>query len=163
MKTVEVRTIEGKGEGVFALKGFEEGETILVLDGEVWEKDLDRGYEEGVDHRGGPIGREGDKVLFLASNSPWVYLNHSCEPNAGIINDKELVARKAIKKGEEITQDYSAIDIEGITGGRKHLSMTCHCSSKNCRGKITSYDLLEENTKESLRPYLNSVVKELYD
>ncbi len=48
-----------------------------------------------------------------------MYMNHSCDPNAGIINDRKLVASKDIHKGGEITIDYSTLDIESITQGSK--------------------------------------------
>ena len=48
---------------------------------------------------------------------PWIYMNHSCDSNAGVVDDRKLVAAKDIKKGEEITVDYSSYDIESPTGG----------------------------------------------
>lgn len=163
MKTTEVKETKGKGKGVFALRDFNEGEFILNLDGETWEKDSNEEYDERVDPPGGPIGRKKGKIVYLASKSNWVYINHSCSPNAGLVNDKDFVARKKIKKGEEITQDYSAIDIEGIKAGKKALGMSCNCGSENCRGEILSYDLLDKKTQENLRPFLTSTLVKFYN
>jgi len=162
MKTI-VKETKNKGKGVYALKDIKKGETILYLDGEIWEKENNKEYNEDTDPNGGPIGRRNNYIQYLKSESDWVYINHSCDANSGLINDKKLIARKNIKEGEEITQDYSAIDIEGIKGGKKELGMKCQCVSNNCRRIIVSYDKLDEKTKKELRPYVNSVLIKLYN
>ena len=46
-----------------------------------------------------------NKYLDLAK--PFIYINHSCDPNAGIRKKAELFALKSIQKGDEITYDYA--------------------------------------------------------
>jgi hypothetical protein len=62
------------------------------------------------------------------------YVNHSCEPNAGIwdigicYRDRpHLRAKRFIRAGEEITVDYNLTE----AGGNK---VPCNCRSERCRG-----------------------------
>ena len=51
--------------------------------------------------------------LFLASVPPFDpadFVNHSCDPNCGIVGAVLLVARRAIEAGEEICFDYAMTD-----------------------------------------------------
>ena len=73
---------------------------------------------------------------FIGKNS-WVndpqvlnYINHSCDSNIKLDISKEkpiLIAKRDIKKGEEMTCDYN----ETEKGGNK---VACNCGSKKCRG-----------------------------
>lgn len=76
-----------------------------------------------------------------------MYLNHSCEPNAGIKNNRHLVAMRPIKKGEEIVFDYAMNNIDG-------WKMECECGSKNCRKVVLTFDALDNETKEKYRDYV---------
>jgi SET domain-containing protein len=59
------------------------------------------------------------------------YINHCCEPNVWTLITKGHIlymAKRAIKKGEELTVDYCfAKDVERVE---------CRCGAKNCRGTI---------------------------
>lgn len=64
--------------------------------------------------------------------SPEKYVNHSCDPNTEIKNRRDMAMRD-IKKGEEITSDY--------TGQGSSTSFICKCGSEKCRGFIKRFDL----------------------
>lgn len=58
-----------------------------------------------------PTDQDGPYVLWLEDQGILVecnlkYINHSEKPNACYCEDLDVVAVKAIKKGEEITHDY---------------------------------------------------------
>ncbi len=76
-----------------------------------------------------------DEVLVTWSSDPeqWSPINHSCDPNAWI-EGLDLVARRGIEAGEEITVEYATF-IAG-TGA----SFDCHCGAGGCRGRITPAD-----------------------
>ena len=79
-----------------------------------------------------------DENLYFAAVSdtdiePGDYLNHSCDPNAGIQNSIKIVAMRDIQPGEEITFDYAMSE-------SRELSLECACGKENCRKKITSDD-----------------------
>lgn len=56
--------------------------------------------------------------------------NHSCDANAGVKGQNVLIARRDIKKGEEVCFDYETTDTEG-------LDYICKCGAKDCRKNIT--------------------------
>jgi len=159
---VEIKDVEGKGKGIFALKDFKEGEFILEITGEVIETEHPEEYPEEITEHWAPLGKEGNKYRFIKPESPWMYMNHSCDSNAGIINDRKLVAARDIKKGEEITIDYSAMDIESVTFGKKQLSMECKCCSKNCRKIIKTFDQLDKKDQDRLKKFLSPYLRKKY-
>lgn len=159
---VEIKSVEGKGKGIFASDDYKKGEHILDITGEVIETRHPEGYPEEITEHWAPIGREGDKFRFIKPEPPWMYMNHSCDSNAGVINNRELIAKRDIKKEEEITTDYSAFDIEALTHGKKEMEMTCKCGNKNCRRKIKTFDQLSKKYQEKLKPYLNDYMKKKY-
>lgn len=66
------------------------------------------------------------------------YLNHSCEPNAGIKGQIFLMAMRDIEPDEEVTFDYAMClhRVEGLPPYR----MECLCGKDNCRKIITDDD-----------------------
>jgi len=69
-------------------------------------------------------------------------VNHSCDPNAGLIidgNEADLIAIRDIAEGEEIFFDYST------TLDEDDFEMTCHCGSNRCRGRIRDGKYLPED------------------
>lgn len=163
MKTIEVKKTDKKGYGVYALKEFKKGDTILFIGGIVWEREDTINYPHEFNPKWNPIGRRENMIQFLYSKDEWIYINHHCNSNCGLINDRELVAKKDIKIGEEITQDYSTLDIEAINGSAKELEMKCQCGYEKCRKIITTFDRLPKEKQDELYPYLNSSVKEMYN
>lgn len=76
-----------------------------------------------------------DEVLVTWSSDPeqWSPINHSCDPNAWI-EGLDLVARRPIEPGDEITVEYATFI--GGTGA----SFDCHCGADDCRATITPHD-----------------------
>jgi hypothetical protein len=62
------------------------------------------------------------------------YVNHSCNPNAGLSGQIGLVAMRDIKIGEEVCFDYAMCDT------MPYDEFTCGCGSLNCRGKVGGDD-----------------------
>ena len=59
------------------------------------------------------------------------FINHSCDPNTFFRctpERAEVYARRAIRKGEELTCDYGDSQHEG--------RLPCRCGAANCRGFI---------------------------
>lgn len=128
MLTVEVRESLIKGLGVFALRPFPPGEVIrcISLVREITpEAPLRPDCGERHDHCFYPDGR-----VFLVG-FPDRHFNHGCDPNAytrSTGHSTEVVARRDIKPGEEITGDYLINTAEGD-------SWSCNCGASRCRGK----------------------------
>jgi uncharacterized protein len=59
------------------------------------------------------------------------YINHSCDPNTFFRctpERAEVYARRAIRRGEELTCDYGESQHNG--------TLKCRCGAKKCRGYI---------------------------
>ena len=59
---------------------------------------------------------------------PARFVNHSCDPNTFLHNFCGI-AKRDIKKGEEITEDYSKEN-------NPDFRLECKCGSKNCKGIV---------------------------
>lgn len=124
------------GHGVFATQAFVPGQPILLLAGpvlrhaEVLARGRDRVYalQIGADE-------------YLDTMPPGRYANHSCDPNAGIMNDRMLIALRSIEPGEEIRFDYST------TMTQDHWTMECRCGEPICRRVILDFHHLPPITQ----------------
>ena len=132
MTEVIVAESEIHGLGVFAVRDFAEGETVLLMDdSRVVNDDHPLRPELGeFDYHCDYL--EGGKVIF--QQYPERHINSSCDPNAFAKRSggtSRLVARRFIKAGEEITYDY----IIDCHGGQV---WQCRCGSRRCRDTIVS-------------------------
>lgn len=129
---VQNRDVTG-GKAVFARDVIEPGELIGVWSGRIVTADeLD---ELPADIRRHTVQVE--EGLYLASLSPDEapdFINHSCEPNAGLDGQVAIVALARILPGEEVTIDYAMCD------GSPYDEFDCACGSALCRGRVTGED-----------------------
>lgn len=130
------------GKAVFAKKPFAKGEEIIRFNGRRFTyKELPSPYNK-VKDRYVQIG----KNLYLGPSGSFDdFINHSCNPNSGlVINSKKaiLYAIKPIKNFEEITWDYST------TMDEDDWEIDCNCGSKNCRERIRDFKWLPKKVQE---------------
>jgi len=127
------RRAGGKGWGSFATAAIAPGETVAAFGGyvvtaaQLAELQLDR------QHRSIQI----DADLFLAPGEqpePGDLINHSCEPNCGLVGTQILVAMREIAIGEELSFDYAMCDASDYD------EFTCLCGTASCRGVVTGSD-----------------------
>lgn len=131
------------GTGVFTILPIQKGEKILNFEGELIPRsprtenllipEDDRYIQVGIDLFIGPSGKIDD------------HINHSCNPNTGVMiinNTAKLLAIKNIQPDEELTYDYS------IQMYNEPWSMECHCGSSNCRKIIREYRFLTKEIKD---------------
>ena len=131
-----------EGRGVFANKDFKKGDALLPFTGplltfeEFSPSDTefeDHSLQIGKDLYIGPSGGIDDLV------------NHSCDPNTGLViegSDVRLVAIKDIKTGEEVVWDYST------TMAEDKWEMDCACGSSVCRKKIRDFKHLRKDLQQ---------------
>ena len=123
------------GLGIFAAKAFKAGDPIVVdEDGDYYKGAITEAeaVAAGFDLSVHCFQIDIDRYL-LPHGSIDDLINHSCEPNAGIILTAlgyRLVAIRDILPGQQITYDYSTY----ISNPREQL--TCSCGSGHCRGTI---------------------------
>jgi hypothetical protein len=73
---------------------------------------------------------------YIMCPTPFLYSNHSCDPNGGLTANLHMIALRDIEPGEEICWDYSTSMME------RSWEMVCHCGSPLCRGVVRDFDLL---------------------
>jgi len=140
---VEVKSMDGIGLGVFAVRDIEPNTTIAVFEGERYESGSALGLpEQMVDH------------AIQISNCEFVHganglaelCNHSCSPNSGIRNLVEIFAARRILAGEQVCWDYRCSEDSDWTLNQ------CQCGSDQCSGTIMGFGSLREEIKSE---YLN--------
>ena len=124
------------GKGVFARKTFKPGEKILQFRGRLYTR---REYLGKVNPEKCHYMQISDELFLGPTTSPDNFVNHCCEPNAGlkVENNKAfLVAVNTIQVGDEITFDYSTSMAED------HWEMDCACGAPTCRGRVRDFKFL---------------------
>ena len=78
-----------------------------------------------------------DDNLYLVTGEtpePGDMLNHSCEPNCGLMGGTVLLAMRDIARGEELCFDYATCD------SSDYDEFVCECGAATCRGKVSGQD-----------------------
>jgi hypothetical protein len=125
------------GLGIFANRDIARGETILKLSGPVVD------FTEAK--RRGPqnfLAIQIGEDRYIDTRPPGAFVNHSCDPNAGIRQDRNLVALRTIRKGREICFDYST------TVEQESFAMQCRCGAPGCRHVIKDFSTLPDHLRE---------------
>ncbi len=153
MFKVKVGDSKIQGKGLFAEKNFKRGDIVFIFKGKVvnWEVKDEKSSLYGPNWVG--IG----KNKWMDVVAPGVYINHSCEPNCGIKGKVSVTAIKNIKKGEEITIDYSITEIDNL------WHMTCNCGNKNCRKTIRSIQNLNDKIIRKYTPFIPTYFMNVYN
>lgn len=125
------------GQGLFADRDYQPGELIMILRGPRFGRQDP--LHETPD--GANLLQTGIRSYILLG-SPGVYANHSCDPNAGIMDNRRMVAIRAIVAGAEIRYDYST------TMDEDYWTMDCLCGAANCRGLVADFRYLPRPLRE---------------
>ncbi|HEU5056526.1 MAG TPA: SET domain-containing protein [Kofleriaceae bacterium] len=145
------------GRGVFARERIARGELLVVFAGTVLlGEEL---AELAADQR--RLVLQVDENHYLLSEvegcADWV--NHCCQPNAGLRGQVTLVAMRDIEAGEEICYDYAMSD------GSPYDDFDCRCGRVGCRTRISGDDWMLEELWERYRghfsPYLQARIDAL--
>ncbi len=125
------------GLGVFAKVPIKPRETIFYLTGRLID------FEEAVASEYGEHSIQIGLNRYVSPHSsagyphsPARYINHSCSPNSGFVDEIRLIALNQIHPGEEICFDYSTTMLE------RYWELDCLCGAAQCRGRIRDFDLL---------------------
>jgi hypothetical protein len=121
------------GKGVFARREFTAGSRILQFRGRIYSR---AEYLSKVNPVKCHYMQIGDNAFLGPTTTPDNFVNHCCEPNAGLVieNGKAwLVAITTIRPEDEITFDYSTSMAED------HWEMDCACGAASCRGRVRDF------------------------
>jgi SET domain-containing protein len=128
-----------KGKGIFTVGPIRKGTKFLRLRGpRLTQAQLKPGYETEHSIQIGP------DLLLGPSGELDDFVNHSCDPNSGVLivgMRAEYVAIRDIPAGEEITYDYST------TMSRDPWQMKCACGADACRGIIGEFRSLPDKVQ----------------
>ncbi len=150
--------------GTFAARDFKKGETIRFFEGDLYSRaEIHELIDSGKLNNDDPlqIGRDS----YIVCNEDSRQINHSCDPNAGIRGERELIALRDIKTGEEVTFDYSITAHPDITP--EIWTMPCNCGCEACRGNVQNISTIPLDrlatylAADAVPGYLIPVVTEL--
>jgi uncharacterized protein len=122
------------GKGLFASQNIVAGSVLCSVTGPLLNFQQTLQLKERESHC---LQIEQDQ--YILCDPPFLYSNHSCEPNCGLNAHHQLFALRDLYDGEELFWDYSTSMLE------RHWTMACKCGSVHCRKLITDFDLLPEN------------------
>ena len=105
----EIRISDTEGRGLFAKKQIRKGEIVSVRGGHIITLQMEEKIKKPDGYWGYPIA---DEFVLVPLNiqeveSVMMFLNHSCEPNVGILGQIIFVAMRDIDSDEELTIDYA--------------------------------------------------------
>lgn len=119
------------GWGVYSDRALRAGAPLFTFGGPLLDREQVRalGLAQAYTIQLGPR-------QYVDTTPPGRFTNHSCEPNAGIKDDRTLVALRDIAAGEEVCFDYST------TMSEQDWTMPCRCGATSCRTLIEDFHLL---------------------
>lgn len=141
LENLEVRESGEMGRGIFTRQPIQRGAEILKFDGRIITLEEILRRPASMECYPLQIGNG----LYLDIQPPESLVNHSCAPNAGILNDTWLVAMEDIPRGAQIFYDYSTTMLGDS------WRMNCRCGTPGCRGVVGEFTDLPV---EAMRKYL---------
>ena len=138
-KDLIIKKSKVAGSGLFANQSYKSGMVVLQPEGRILHsRDID--WET-----------LGERSMYYLQVSPWKYLepsdprlehlNHACNPNLGyksLDGKVSFVAIKPVRRGDEVTFDYSTTMLEEWDEDVSTLQK-CNCGARNCRGSIKDF------------------------
>jgi len=146
---------EKGGRGVYARVRLSRGELLVVFGGDVVPGDVLAGL--GSTARRFTLQVDEDTYLVSTRIGPADWVNHSCDPNAGVQGQITLVALRDIEPGEEICFDYAMSD------GSTYDEFDCQCGSSRCRGRVTGDDWRLPELRDRYRGYFSTFLEQRVD
>jgi SET domain-containing protein len=133
---LEVRHSPIAGSGLFATEPIAAGVVVIRLGGRLVNTvELRRLFADAAEDEYIDTFAVGDDVhIVLPPNTTAHFGNHSCDPSLWPVGALELVTRREVLSGEEITVDY------GLISDDETFRMDCSCNAPDCRRAVTGED-----------------------
>ena len=122
----------GVGVGVFVTEDIAKGTVVWILDrfDRVIGPDAIRAWPPAV-------RAVAERFGYIAPNGSWVVcwdhgrlMNHSCDPATVSVGSSLEIARRDLRRGDEVTCDYGTLNLTG--------ALRCLCGAPACRGEISA-------------------------
>ena len=155
--TVEFKNSNVEGTGLFAKQDIQSGQEVAKLGGVLVHKDNVTKYLSQVGNFGPQVNQDWFISPLTKKELPGA-INHSCEPNIGMVDELTFQTLKDIKTGEELAADYSQT---GLMNG-----FECNCGAANCKHQVNSDGWKDNNPHGELRNFLDkngATLKQLRD
>jgi len=153
----ESRVKPGGQRGAYARAPLAKGELIAIFGGAACTYERLMALPE--DLRSLSLQVEDELFLVPGQIGDGDYVNHSCNPNAGLSGQICVVAMRDIAAGEEVHFDYAMCD------SLPYDVFDCECGEPNCRGRVTGSDWrireLHERYAGYFSPYLQKRIDAL--
>jgi len=154
---IEIKDSPISGKGMFAKLNISEGTILIKWGGEFFTTEEKKGKNKK------------DFLIIQIDEDLWsiekrgkyesdYYINHSCDSNSWMIDGRTFVAKRNVKKGGEITVDYSLFESEDYIS-----KWRCKCGSLDCRKKITGKDCLLPKVRERYVSHFSPMVQKRID
>jgi hypothetical protein len=149
---IEIKSSGLGGKGLFARRDIKRGEVIFRFIGTIGDDAHTNGESLQV-----------DDGLFLQSTIFYDdYLNHSCDPDCFIDwKTLDLVAKRDIKRGEELSYDYCTSDWDDC-GLLEDWSFKCSCRAINCIGVMKGFKHLTREGKERRLAFVSPFLMKMF-
>jgi len=147
----EIRESSINEKGLFAKAFIAKDEIVVVRSGHIINDEELRRKRDVV----GDADLQISDVFYLAPLSReefkniMTFVNHSCEPNLGIMGNCIFVAMRDINIGEELYLDYAMFD-------NNDTSFVCNCANPTCRKTITGRDWKRKELQKKYGFYFSS-------
>lgn len=145
------------GHSVVAVQDITAGSLVAMLGGEVIDGETLAQFAPARIRRTMQVAE--NLYIWSSVDGPADWINHSCDPNAGLCGQIALVAMRNIGVGEEVCFDYAMCD------GTPYDEFECQCGSSLCRGLVTGDDWrrpeLWERYQGHFSPYLQARINDL--
>ncbi len=144
------------GKGLYTDQGIKKMERVGVIRGPIVivHKFVGRLIQQSLNWIG--VGRYSWIDTF---DSPFRYINHSCEPNTYITGKRIVIALRDIQPDEELTMDYSLTEADPdyeIPGG-------CHCGTNSCRKRVGPVQSLTNKEYKKLKKIMPPKFQKIYE
>ncbi len=140
------------GQGTHALAEIAAGEVVAAFGGYMVPADV---FATLPAHRRSLSIQVADDLYCVGSEQPEPHdmVNHSCDPNCGILGSTVLVAVRPIAPGEELCYDYAMSD------GSPYDEFDCSCGTAACRRRITGNDWSRPELIERYRGWFSAYLQ----
>lgn len=142
------------GNAIYAIQPLIKDELIAVFGGNVYHWD----QFTALSDRERSLSLQVEEKLYMVPEHIGAgdYVNHCCDPNAGLSGQIVLVAMRDIQPGEEVCFDYAMSDAS------PYDEFACACGAPHCRGSVTGNDwripALQERYAGYFTPYIQRLI-----